>query len=268
MDEFLTQHWQSWSANNAYLGIGPHYNTECPPLMIMRGHNEVAARPLVGISLEPLLSWHFPQQQAQSGNLHGYMAWNLDYFNVFPALANAQPPNPPQAYWSNLYDFVAGWAHVPADVGFSWQVFARNYVELPLVPLHAPRHNHAAVTAALPALVPLLIERISLVRTEWPEAGFVLLGSIARRLLPIIAADPGQLVVPPPHTPESEELYGTRLWAPPMLSATLAPALGPPPSSLFYRTAPFAQGHIPRGPGRRCLGVALRALHDATLDGA
>lgn len=256
--ELVALHWRRWRMEPGHFGLGEHYETHCPPLLVMGGASVRTDRPLVVISLEPLIvDRHYERQVAHCISQEQHGAWNLDYFQVFPA--PHMGGREPQPYWSTLHALVAGWAGRPAEP-FSWSTFEDNYIEIPFVPLHAPSHHPPSYRAAIKALSDLARERLRLVLAEWPRAAFLILGlSIAKVLVPKLSDGSQRQVALPRRTARDEQAYGTALWRQPIFQTQLARDLVPGFTNvpLFFR-APLTQGHGPRSAGRHWLGARLR----------
>lgn len=259
IQDFVQEHWGRWSAKHDYLGFPRHWDPRCPPLWFIGGNRDPTTPPLVIISLEPLRTRHFDDERYfASRSEKNYHKWQLDFFAEFPRLTEQE--NRPQRYWSTLHAFVAGYAGVKND--FQWSNYARNCIELPLVPLHSDRHRS---TGRFRDVVRgYLIERMRIIAQTWPRTAFVTLGRGPTERLTEgndttsccqldLRGESGEL---------HEEL-GDRFLEPVEVRRFTTSDLKT--CLLFCRRSPFAQGWSPKVDGRYKLGELIRKKRDSIL---
>jgi hypothetical protein len=217
------------------------------------------ASPLVIVSIEPLVADHFEVQRAYATQgLEQYSRLNLHLFEKLPELAGRRTP---QAYFSNLFDFVAGWSGEDAGTRRNpWDLFERNVIEIPYVPMHA-RHWEKPSAGARELLGALFSERIGMIASHWPRAGFMILGASIVDVLAAVGVlrRCAALVLPPPVGGRQE--LGNKFFDVPLETWRLSSGDLP----LLARRGAFSQGHNPRAAGRRELGRQLRAVHDESV---
>lgn len=248
--------YQQWTLERNYLGIdATHYDVSCPPLMYMGGNGLVAdSAPLVVISIEPLkhhqdVRFEAQAQFARTG-LSQYVEWNLDYFRRFPQLMRGFGV---QSYFSNLDDFVAGWADVHPVPDPPWPLLGQHMIEVPFVPMHARGHNRHAFEGARERLADLLSRRLELILQRWPNACFVALGAFADWLETIVTPPSRVDHVYPTAT---QEEFGIHYFDVPWEERRLVP-LGN--RLLLVRRGPLSNRQNPKAPGRRALGRWARS---------
>jgi hypothetical protein len=217
-------------------------------------HISSGGRPLVVLSLEPLVADHYPRQIAfATQGFNAYTRWQLDYFDVFPTpqLAGIGP----QPYWAMMFHLVAGF--VGASPEFDWRTFRDAYIEIPLVPLHAPHHENRAFRKAADVVKELLHERLRLVTAHWPDVVVFCAGAPVADGLPPV---PGVADEPLDIAGEAQarrDDFGNALFTKPIVRRTVDIGKGKV-VTVFVRRAPFAQGHQPTQEGLRFLGKMLR----------
>lgn len=265
MRSLLAVHFQKWFEDHNYLGLDDrHYDLSLPPMLFMGGGAiPCDATPLVIISIEPLIADHFESQRSfATCGFAQYTDLNLRLFDKLPELAGTRAPQP---YFANLYDFVSGWAR---DSGTErtdpWPLFAQNIIELPYVPMHAPKWDARATHSAAERLTELFKARLELVMTAWPAAGFTVLGAAVGDELTKsgVLSVPIPVDLPPPSAPRS--MYGTRYFDVGLQARWITGTR----RLVFGRRGPFSNGHNPTAFGRRDLGRLLRASHDSTFIGS
>jgi hypothetical protein len=255
--DLLEEHFARWSRDPSYLGLTcPPYTNECPPLLFIGGAAiPPGVVPLIVVSFEPLLTWHFPQQVEYARRSVGhYVRWNTDFARAFPQIAGERP----QAYWAAMGDFVHGWAAVAPDRAAPWPVLGSTMLELPFVPMHARSHVAAASMGAAQRLRELFVRRVEIVLQHWPRAAFVVLGAgLHDRLRGDGLLDAESRV----ELPADRDLV--RELGPRYLTAVYRSRLlvGSRPT-VFLRRGPFSRFTNPRSAGRKYLGTLLRALHE------
>lgn len=197
---------------------------------------------------------HYPRQIAfATHGLDSYRRWQLDYFDVFPrpALAGSEP----QPYWRTMFELVGGF--VNASSAFDCRTFRDAYMELPLVPLHSPRHERRGFRTAAEIVKELLHERLRLLMASWPDAVLLCAGAAVAEVLtpqPGVADEPFEM--PAAADAQRDEL-GHALFDRPIVRRTVDIGQGKV-VAVFVRRAPFGQGHQPTREGLRLLGKMLR----------
>jgi hypothetical protein len=217
---------------------------------------------LVVVSLEPLLdskNFHRQLHYLSGGdvdakwtplfpsvNFEHYECLQLHFWELFPQLI----PHKTTTYWTNLHKLILGFVGLPHDAPFAWGNFARHVIELPLIPMHAPKH--VSPDAAANGRITALFGR-RLARLAQPPAAIICLGKDAVAMFETIGA--GTLVEDlqgePGHGfgPNFDDKVKTRLH-----HLDVGGAVVP----LFLRNAPLTSGRQPRDPGTHALGALMR----------
>ncbi len=234
-----------------------------PPLLQLGGAG-VTDRPVVLISLEPLLDdENFDRQLCYlrgedailpftplfyDVSIERYEALQLRYWELFPELIAKYGTR----YWANIHSFVSGLVGLPPPSQFSPRTLHEHLIELPLIPMHAPKHRTLR-GAALTNVQNLFTRRLSALLNVWTPRLVVGLGGDVVKLL--LAMGVGEavdsLAGPVGHAYGSnfDVRYPTRLHQLVLPHATVP---------VFLRGAPFTTGCQPRGEGVHALGAMIR----------
>lgn len=254
IDALLRRHFDLWEDNHRYLDLDwRHYSRTCPPLLFIGGCSvQGTSPPIVVVSIEPLRAKHFSKQvRFAAPDIRQYRRWNLEYFapDVFPRLAGHRA----QAYWRNMAAFVSGWTGEDVDVNVPWALFARHFIEIPYVPMHAKRHVPKASARAQPVLRDVFKQRAEAVLAHWPRAVFLVLSSsVADRLRSTISG------LSPVRLPAATSAFGRRFSV--AVEEGRLDVVGAP--RVFVRRGPLSNWTNPRREGRVELGRILRRRAD------
>ncbi len=273
-DALLDSEFEAWEREpTKYLGLTwsktrdgeGGYSPLCPPLLFIGGGSRLdTERPLVIVSLEPLLSSkHFESQCKVAKEREDYRRWNLEYFDAFPELTkNARP----QAYWRNLVRFVEGWSGARCtDPNRPWAFLGANMMELPFIPMHARRHVPAASAgpATVQGLSRLFAERTRLIRQRSPGAVLVVLAAAVRHRLDrqglVQSIEPVSL-----QSSAARAADFGKHFAVPIYRGVLNPHGMP----AFLRHGPFSNWTNPTSDGRYAIGQRLREVADEHAPGS
>lgn len=248
-ENLLEKRFGEWRAaeGHDYLGIGSEFDHDCPPLLLMGGR-ETSSSPLLVVSLEPLVDADHYEKQCgyASASADNHRAWNLDYFRVFPTPALAGTT--PQSYWRTMHDVLAGYCD--SDEAFEWELFAKNYVEFPAIPVHAPEHPGIHMEQFRAEL----LERLRLARALYPNAVILALGTATIPALGLSRGDGTSAFDLPIASAENLSRYGN-IWKAPTLRFALDLG-GGSPATVYWRYA-FTRTFRHKREGRRLIGRQL-----------
>jgi hypothetical protein len=257
------------AADGRYLGLPSWFVDTYPPLLQL-GDAAAGARPIVLVSLEPLLDPRNFDHQLRylSADKPEPPSWRtmdaercermqLEFWEVFPEIMR-RAGTETTPYWRKLHELVLGILGMPAGTPFSWDTFREaSFIELPLVPMHARVHR-GVDEPLLSIAASLLGQRLEWLRDHHPAGPLMVIGLGGDVLRALRAM--GAMTEVDALRGEADHPYGVNFDGRWPVSVCRFVPWRDSCTPFFLRGAPFTTGNQPRGPGGvYALGSLMRA---------